>query len=60
MPHLLDDLPQLILDLSLLLRRWGLDMSELVLRDEGHDIMNENTHGLDFAGDIDDMQIIYP
>ena len=59
-PHLLDDLPQLILDLSLLLRRWGLDMSELVLGDEGHDIMDEYSHGLDFVGDIDDMKIIYP
>src|SRR5690606_8163599 len=45
-PHLLDDLPQLILNLSLLLRRWGLDMSELVLGYEGHDIMDEHPHGL--------------
>ena len=58
-PHLLDDLPQLILNLSLLLRRWGLDMSELVLGDEGHDIMDVDAHLLYLAGDIKDMLIVY-
>ena len=49
--HLFDDLAQLLLDLPLLLWRGRLDMGELVLGDEGHDIMDVDAHLLYLAGD---------
>ena len=58
--HLLDDLAKLLLDLSLLLWRWGLDMSELVLRNERHDIMNIYSHGFDLMSNIEYMFVIDP
>ena len=57
--HLLDDLAQLLLDLPLLLWRWRLDISELVLRNQGHDIVDEDSHLFDLACNIEDMLIIY-
>ena len=58
MLHLLDDCAQLFLDLSLLLRRWWFDVRKLVLGNEGHDIMNEDAHGLYLTGDVEDVLII--
>ena len=58
--HLLDDLPQLLLDLSLLLRRGGLDVGEFVLGNEGHDIMDIDPHGLDLASDVEDVLVVDP
>ena len=58
--HLLDDLAQLLLDLSLLLRRGGLDVGEFVLGNEGHDIMDIDPHGLDLAGDVEDVLVVDP
>ena len=57
--HLLDDLAQLLLYLPLLLRRRRLDMSELVLGDEGHDIMNEYSHAFDLASYVEDVFVVY-
>jgi hypothetical protein len=59
MLHLFDDLAQLLLDLSFLLGRGWHDVGKLVLRNEGHDIMNIDTHGLYLAGDVEDMFVVY-
>ena len=58
MLHLLDDLAQLLLDISFLLGRGGLDVGKLVLGNEGHDIMDIDTHGLNLAGDVEDMLVV--
>jgi hypothetical protein len=58
MLHLLDDCAQFFLDLSLLLGRWWFDMRKLVLGNEGHDIMDEDAHGLYLTGDVEDVLII--